>query len=91
MASATRHVPQRTCVICRDVSPQRELHRLVRDPKGQVRHDATGRAPGRGAYVCHDCLGQEIKPSRLDHALRGHFSAENLSALRLELGNGAKT
>ena len=48
----TRHVPQRTCVGCRQVLPKRTLLRIVRGPNG-VHPDPTGKAPGRGAYV-HD-------------------------------------
>jgi uncharacterized protein len=47
-----RHVPQRTCVGCREVLPKRSLIRIVRGPEG-VKIDMSGKAPGRGAYV-HD-------------------------------------
>jgi len=47
-----RHVPQRTCVGCREVWPKRQLMRVVRGPGG-LAHDPTGKAPGRGAYL-HD-------------------------------------
>jgi predicted RNA-binding protein YlxR (DUF448 family) len=45
-----RHVPQRTCVGCRQVLPKRSMIRIVRTPEG-VRVDPTGKAPGRGAYL----------------------------------------
>jgi len=32
---------------------------VVRTPGGAIVLDATGRAPGRGAYVCHDGACQE--------------------------------
>lgn len=51
-AKPVRHTPVRTCVGCREVLPKRALIRLVRSPEG-VRVDATGKAPGRGAYL-HD-------------------------------------
>jgi len=85
--SLRRHVPQRTCVICRGVKPKRELHRLVRGGDGQVNYDADGRAAGRGAYVCADCLGQDFRQNRLEYALRGKIGAENMVRLRLELGS----
>ncbi len=47
-----RHVPQRTCVGCREVLPKRTLIRIVRGAEG-VGVDVTGKAPGRGAYL-HD-------------------------------------
>ena len=47
-----KHVPQRTCVACREVNEKRSLIRIVRGPEG-VAVDKTGKMPGRGAYL-HD-------------------------------------
>jgi predicted RNA-binding protein YlxR (DUF448 family) len=47
-----RHVPQRTCVGCREVLSKRLLIRVVRTPDG-IFIDPTGKMPGRGAYL-HD-------------------------------------
>ena len=48
----TKHVPQRTCVGCRQVLPKRNLIRVLRSEEG-VSVDLSGKLPGRGAYV-HD-------------------------------------
>jgi predicted RNA-binding protein YlxR (DUF448 family) len=48
-----KHVPQRTCVVCRSTSAKRALTRLVRTAEGRVVVDHTGKQNGRGAYVCH--------------------------------------
>jgi len=45
-----KHVPQRTCVGCRNVLPKRSLIRIVRGPAG-VQIDPTGKMAGRGAYL----------------------------------------
>ena len=45
-----KHVPQRTCVGCRNVLPKRSLIRIVRGPAG-VQVDPTGKMAGRGAYL----------------------------------------
>jgi predicted RNA-binding protein YlxR (DUF448 family) len=45
-----RHVPQRTCVGCREVLPKRSLIRIVRTPEGII-VDPTGKLAGRGAYL----------------------------------------
>ncbi len=42
----------RTCVVCREKRPKRELLRVVRTPGGEVMVDAGGRLDGRGGYVC---------------------------------------
>src|SRR5437868_4512532 len=50
--SRPRHVPQRTCVACRQTSAKRQLVRIVRTPDGRITVDPTGKLSGRGAYVC---------------------------------------
>jgi predicted RNA-binding protein YlxR (DUF448 family) len=45
-----KHVPQRTCVGCREVKTKRELIRVVRTPDG-VMVDPSGKLSGRGAYL----------------------------------------
>ncbi|UCD98233.1 MAG: YlxR family protein [Chloroflexota bacterium] len=47
-----KHIPQRTCVGCREVHSKRTLVRLVRNPDG-IFIDPTGKMAGRGAYL-HD-------------------------------------
>ena len=57
-----KHIPQRTCVGCRQVLSKKELMRIIRTPEG-IRYDPTGKADGRGAYL-HDkrsCWEQALK------------------------------
>ncbi len=46
--------------------------RVVRTPAGTVETDPTGRAPGRGAYLCNDpaCWDLAVRKRSLEHALR---------------------
>jgi predicted RNA-binding protein YlxR (DUF448 family) len=46
--------------------------RIVRTPAGDVVIDATGRAAGRGAYVCRssDCLDKILTKGALSRALK---------------------
>jgi predicted RNA-binding protein YlxR (DUF448 family) len=77
-----KHVPQRTCVGCRQVLSKRALIRIVRTPAGIV-VDPTGKAAGRGAYL-HDsrsCWERAIKGS-LAHALRTDLSEQDREALK---------
>lgn len=65
-----KHLPQRTCVGCRETLPKRSLIRIVRTPQG-VQVDPTGKLAGRGAYL-HDrraCWEQGLKGA-LAHALK---------------------
>ena len=67
-----KHVPQRTCVGCREVNAKRQLVRLVRSATGQVEVDPSGKAAGRGAYL-HDrrvCWAHALERRTLDQALR---------------------
>ena len=45
-----KHVPQRTCVGCREVHSKRLLIRVVRNTEG-IFVDSTGKMAGRGAYL----------------------------------------
>lgn len=69
----TKHIPQRTCVGCRETLSKRELLRIVRTLEGVI-YDPTGKAKGRGAYL-HD------KISCWERALKGSLT----SALKTEL------
>ena len=40
------HVPTRTCAVCRQAQPKREMTRVVRAPDGAIAVDPTGRAAG---------------------------------------------
>ena len=68
----TRHVPLRTCVACRAKTDKRQLVRIVRGTSGEAAPDATGKAPGRGAYLCPrlECWEAGIGKSRLGRALK---------------------
>ena len=62
-----KKIPLRTCVGCKEVKPKKELIRVVKQADGNIMLDFTGRANGRGAYLCpsSECLAQAIKTRRL--------------------------
>ncbi len=78
MAARRKHVPQRTCVICRQVRSKRELIRLVRTPDAGVQIDPGGKMPGRGAYLCQNpaCWEKAARTRILDKALRTTLTDE---------------
>ena len=49
-----KKIPQRMCVACRQMFDKGKLLRIVKTPEGTVKVDPTGKANGRGAYVCSD-------------------------------------
>jgi predicted RNA-binding protein YlxR (DUF448 family) len=78
MMSRHKHVPQRTCVICRQVKPKRELIRLVRTPDAGVQVDPSGKQNGRGAYLCNNplCWAKAARSDVLNKALRTTLTEE---------------
>ena len=82
-----KHIPQRTCVVCRETKNKRELIRVVRTPDGTVIVDLTGKANGRGAYVCrqNSCYEQGLKKERLAQALKVKLSPDEIINLQAEL------
>ena len=71
MAVKPRKIPMRMCVGCREMKPKMSLLRVVKPQDGEARIDRTGKAPGRGAYVCDDieCLKKARKSRALERAL----------------------
>lgn len=77
-----KHIPQRTCVGCRDVLPKRSLTRIVRTAEG-IQVDLTGKLAGRGAYL-HDrpeCWEKGLKGG-LARALKVTLTAEDIAYLK---------
>ena len=68
------HVPTRTCAVCRQSRPKRDMTRIVRATDGTIRRDDTGRAPGRGTYICTDPACRDSQRSAA--AVKGALGAE---------------
>ena len=68
-----KKIPERMCVACRSVKPKSELLRIVRAPSGEIKIDLTGKAAGRGAYVCdnEDCVRRCVKQKSLNKVFGG--------------------
>ena len=83
MTPKTKHIPQRTCIACRQIRNQRDLIHLVRAHDGTVQVDVLNKLSGRGAYLCpnKDCWEIGIRKNRLDSSLRTKLSSDNRQAL----------
>ena len=68
-----KKIPMRTCIACKTVKPKKELIRVVKSGDS-ISLDKTGKANGRGAYVCNDesCIKKLKKTKALSRA----FSCE---------------
>lgn len=79
-----RHVPQRTCVVCRRQFDKRRLTRVVRTPDSGILIDITGKRSGRGAYLCDqpECWEKAIRHAGiLNQALNAQLTEDELVAI----------
>ncbi len=51
-----KHLPTRTCIACRRIKPKQNMIRIVRNPDGIIELDESGKANGRGGYLCQHFL-----------------------------------
>lgn len=77
----------RMCTGCREMKPKKELLRVVRPPEGDAHIDRTGKASGRGAYICPDvaCLKKARKAKTLERALETSIQPEVYELLEREI------
>ena len=83
-ARRPRHVPQRTCVVCRRQFDKRRLTRVVRTPDNGVLIDPSGKLSGRGAYLCDQpaCWDKVIRHAGiLNQALNAQMTEAELAAI----------
>lgn len=73
-----KQIPQRMCVSCRNLFDKGNLIRIVRTPQGEVIADPTGKAAGRGAYLCKDpeCMKRCVKSKLLNKVFKSPVSDE---------------
>lgn len=62
----------RMCMACRKNKPKEQLIRVVKQKSGTIFIDETGKADGRGAYVCNnlECLNLLQKKRGLERSFR---------------------
>ena len=79
-----KKIPQRTCLGCGETKPKKELIRIVKQNDGQIFIDKTGKANGRGAYICNnvECLNKLIKTKRLEKSFEMKIEASIYEELR---------
>lgn len=44
----------RKCILSNEMKPKKDMIRVVQNKEGEISADATGKLPGRGAYVSKD-------------------------------------
>ncbi|MCY3800561.1 MAG: YlxR family protein [Chloroflexi bacterium] len=81
-----KHIPQRSCIVCRLKVAKDELLRIVRCPDGTLSLDLSGRLPGRGAYVCDSvkCWETAVDRGAIQRALNVRLEVGAMDKLRSE-------
>ena len=81
-----KKVPMRRCVGCMESKPQGELTRIAYFD-GELTIDLTGRAKGRGVYLCQDvqCIEKAEKRRALQRSFRTELSKTALEDVFLQL------
>ena len=79
-----KKIPQRTCIGCMQSKNKNELLRIVKQNDGKIFVDKTGKANGRGEYICNsvDCLEKAIKLKRLEKKFETKIDDEIYEDLR---------
>lgn len=69
-----KSVPMRMCIACREMKPKKEMLRVVKNADGEIFADVSGKAAGRGAYVCSaESCRKKLNDKKLLHKA---FSAD---------------
>ena len=78
-------IPERTCIGCNEKKEKKDLIRIVKSQDGVISVDTTGKANGRGAYICksEQCLEKAIKTKRLERSLKEKIDSKIYESLRL--------
>lgn len=87
-----KKIPQRQCMGCRERKAKRELIRVVRGTDGSVSLDFSGKAPGRGAYICPnaECLKKALRSKALDRSLEVTIPQEVIDRLEKEMAQNGQ-
>lgn len=79
-----KSLPQRSCIGCNIKKNKKDLIRIVKDKDGNISVDKTGKANGRGAYICDsiECLEKAIKSKKLEKTFEKKIDEEIYEKLR---------
>ena len=66
--SKKKSQPMRMCIACRQMKLKKDMTRVVKTADGEIFADPTGKASGRGAYICsaEECL-KKLNDKKLLH------------------------
>ena len=84
-----KHIPMRTCIVCRAQKDKSELVRIVKSSDGAITVDRSGKAAGRGAYLCDtaECKSALVKRRVLNKVFKTQIDKSVYDALEAALGD----
>lgn len=82
----TKKIPMRRCAGCMESKPKQEMTRIA-FYEGRLTVDLTGRAPGRGVYLCSDPVCRETakKKRALQRSFKTNISVSETDRIFEEL------
>ncbi len=85
---AEKKIPMRTCIACREGKPKRDMLRIVKNAAGEISLDFSGKAAGRGAYICNsaECIARLKKYRLLNKAFSAPVPEEVYARIEEEYG-----
>ncbi|MDD3831871.1 MAG: YlxR family protein [Clostridia bacterium] len=84
-----KKTPMRMCIGCHQMFAKNTLIRVVKNGQGEVIVDVTGKANGRGAYLCKNahCLATCIKNKALARHLDTTISQQTIDSIQTVIVN----
>jgi len=85
-----KKIPQRSCISCKEKVDKKKLNRIVINKDGNIFFDPTGKANGRGAYICskESCIESIEKGNVLNRTFKTEISKEVKQKIREDVANG---
>lgn len=84
-----KNIPQRTCIGCNEKKDKKDFIRIVKDNENNISIDRTGKANGRGAYICDniECLEKAIKNKKIEKSFKMSIDESIYQKLRELINN----
>lgn len=84
-----KKVPNRKCVSCGENKDKKSLVRIVKNKENEIFIDETGKANGRGMYICKnkECIDKAIKNKEIERSLKSKIEKDIYNELEEILNN----
>ncbi|MBS4536008.1 YlxR family protein [Clostridium sp. D2Q-14] len=83
----TKKIPLRKCIVCNERKEKKNLIRIVKNKENRIFIDRSGKANGRGAYICNtdECINKLFKTKALNKTFKANVSDDIYDTLKEEL------